>query len=137
MVTYLKKLCWSRVFYENFINIANVSWENFKPFWRLQNYLSREEDVHVHSPSIYGQIVRWRKTINEMGGNIAGGNFLGGNFPGGSLMGGNLPGGNFPGGIFLELYETMFFDMWKYIYSESLSNTPYPKTDQETNFLNL
>ena len=38
---------------------------------------------------------KWRKTINEMGGN-----FLVGNFPVGSLMGGNFPGENFPGGNF-------------------------------------
>ena len=43
---------------------------------------------------------KWRKTINEMGGNILGGNFLTGNFPVGSLMGGNFPGENFPEGNF-------------------------------------
>ena len=36
-------------FYENFINIAKVSWEISKPSWRYQNFLSREEELHVHS----------------------------------------------------------------------------------------
>ena len=40
-----------------------------------------EEDVHVHSFPIFGRNVKWRKTIDEMGGNISGGNFAGGNFP--------------------------------------------------------
>ena len=62
-------------FYENFIIVAKVSWENSKPFWRYQNFWSREEDVHVHSPPIYGRSVKWRKTVNEMGVNIPGGNF--------------------------------------------------------------
>ena len=38
--------------------------------------------------------VKWRKTVNEMGGNIPGENFLGGNFPRGNLPGGSLMGGN-------------------------------------------
>ena len=54
--------------------------------------------------------VKWRKTINEMGGNIPGENFLGGKFPGmgkfsrwhfdGNFSGGNSPVGNFPRTIF-------------------------------------
>ena len=88
-------------FYENFMNIAKVSWENSKTFSRYQNFSSREEDVHVHSPPIYGQSVKWRKTINEMG-------FLGGNFPKGEIYQGGVwwvgifRVGIFPGGIFLE-----------------------------------
>ena len=50
------------------------------------------EDVHVQSSPIYGRSVKWRNTINEIGGNIPRGNFLGGNFPGG----GGVPGRNFP-----------------------------------------
>ena len=38
--------------------------------------------------------VKWRKTIDEMGGNIPGKNFLGGSFPGGNFLGGSLMGGN-------------------------------------------
>ena len=33
-----------------------------------KSFLSRERDVHVHSPPIYGRNVKWRETINEMGG---------------------------------------------------------------------
>ena len=65
--------------------MAEVSWENSKPSRRYQNFLSREEVVHVHCSPIYGRSVKWRKTINEMGGNIPGGNFLGANFPGGNF----------------------------------------------------
>ena len=68
-------------FSENFINMATISWEKSKPSWRYQNFFSREEDVHVPSSPIYGNSVKWRKTINEMGGNIPGGNFPGANFP--------------------------------------------------------
>ena len=61
--------------------MAEVSWENSKPSRRYQNFLSRKEVVHVHcSP-----ISKWKKTINEMGGNIPGGNFLSANFPGGNF----------------------------------------------------
>ena len=47
------------------------------------------------SPRIYGQSVKWRKAINEMGGKIPGWNFLGKNFAGGDFPGGSLIGGNF------------------------------------------
>ena len=69
---------------ENFINITKASWKNSKPLWRYQHFLSREEDLHVHPPPPQWS-VKWRKTINEMDGNIPGGNFLGGNFPGGDF----------------------------------------------------
>ena len=88
-------------FYENFMNIGKVSWENSKAYWRYLDILSRVEDVHIHSSPIYGHSVNWRKIINEMGGNIPGGNFPWG-FPGRSLMGGNF----LEGGIFLELFYT-------------------------------
>ena len=91
-------------FYENFFNIAKVPWENSKPFWRYQNFSSREEDVHVLSP-IYGRSVKWRKTINEMGGNIPGVNFLGGNFPGEIFQGWVWWVGIFRVGIFLESHK--------------------------------
>ena len=45
--------------------------------------------------AIYGRSVKWRKTINEMRGNIPGGNFPGGNFA----------EGNFP----RTLIYTLFF----------------------------
>ena len=67
--------------------------------------VSLSSDVHAPSPSIYGRRTKWRKTINEMVGNIPGGNFLGGNFPGGSFPGGSLMGGNFPGGNFPRTTE--------------------------------
>ena len=77
---------------------------------RNESFLSREGDVHVHAPPNYGRSLKWRKTVNEMGGNIPSGNFLGGNFPGGG--GGIFYGvvwwarifrvGILPGGIFLE-----------------------------------
>ena len=81
---------------------------------RNQNFLSREGDVHANAPPILGRRVKWRMTINEMGGNIPGGNFLGGNFPGrnfprGSLMGGNFWVGIFPGGIFLQPWKRLFY----------------------------
>ena len=67
---------------------------------------------------IYGRSAKWRKTINDMGGNFpggnflggnfTGGNFLGGNFAGGSLMGGNFPGGNFPRGSFLRTQRLIY-----------------------------
>ena len=124
VITYSKQLSWSRVFYENVINIANVSWENFKPFWRLQNYWSREEDVHVHSPSIYGRIVKWKKTINEMGGNIPCGNFLSGNFPRGNLVGGNFAAGNFPGGNFPKtVWNNVFWYVKVYIFWQFIQYT--------------
>ena len=63
-------------------NIAKVPWDTSKLFWRYQK--SREEDVHVHTLSIYGGSVKWKKTINELDGNIPGVNFLGGNFLRGS-----------------------------------------------------
>ena len=68
-------------FRENFINKVKISWESSKPSWRYQNFLSREKDVHVRSSLIYGRSIKWKKTINEMGGNFPGGNFLGGIFP--------------------------------------------------------
>ena len=37
-------------------------------------------------PSSYRQRIKWRKAINEMGGNIPGGNFLGGDLPGGIFL---------------------------------------------------
>ena len=82
-----------------------ISWENSKPSWRYLIFSSREEDAHVHSFPIYGCSIKWRKTINEMSGNIPGGSFLGGkfpreNFPGGILMGRNFSCGNFPEGNF-------------------------------------
>ena len=58
------------------------------------------------------QSVKWRKEINEMGGNIPGENFLGSNFPGGGsfrgeiLMGANFSGGNSSGEIFLEPFSS-------------------------------
>ena len=87
-------------------NIAKVSWENSNLFWRHQNFSSREEDVHVHSPllppfmnevlSEERQLMKWVGRFQF--GNFLGGNFPGGDFPRGSLMGENFPGGNFPGG---------------------------------------
>ena len=74
-------------FYENFINIAKVSSENSKTSWRYQFFSSREVDVHVHSSPIYGRSIKRRKTINEMGTNIAGGDFLGGKFQAGNFLG--------------------------------------------------
>ena len=62
----------------------------------IKIFPSREEDVQVHSPPIYGRSVKWRKTINEISRNIPGGNFLGGNFPAD-----NFPGGIWWVGIFL------------------------------------
>ena len=89
-----------------------MSWENSKPSWRYLIFSSREVDAHVHSFPIYGCSIKWRKTINEMSGNIPGGSFLGGkfpreNFPGGILMGRNFPGGNFPGGNFPRTEKTI------------------------------
>lgn len=84
--------CQRNALYDNFINIAKVSKENPKLFWRYQNVSFMEEDVHVHSPlPIDGQTVMWRKTINIMGGNIPDGHFFkwkfsGGNFPWGSFL---------------------------------------------------
>ena len=49
--------------------------------------MSREKDVHVYSLLIYGRRVKYRKTTNEMCGNIPGGNVLDGNFPGGIFQG--------------------------------------------------
>ena len=86
-------------------NIAKVPWETSKLFWRYQK--SKEEDVHVHTLSIYGGSVKWKKTINELDGNIPGVNFLGGNFlrgrgggGGGGFSRGGFDGGNFLGGDF-------------------------------------
>ena len=63
-------------------NIAKVPWDTSKLFWRYQK--SREEDVHVHTLSSDGGSVKWKKTINDLDGNIPGVNFLGGNFLRGS-----------------------------------------------------
>ena len=81
-------------------NIAKVPWDTSKLFWRYQK--SREEDVHVHTLSIYGGSVKWKKTINELDGNIPGVNFLGGNFLRGvgGFSRGEFDGWNFLGGDF-------------------------------------
>ena len=111
---------WKNVLYEHFINIAKVFWVNSKPFWRYQSFRPGRR-IHVYTPPpIYGKSVKWRKTINEMCGNISGGNFLGGNFPGRdfswrSLIVGNFPSRNFHGEIFLEpllTYASRSNDLW-------------------------
>ena len=89
---------------------------------RNQSFFSREGDVHVHAPHNYGRSLKWRKTINEMGGNIPGGNFLGGNFLGGIFQGGVCWLGIFlvgilPGGIFLEPLKTLLSFYQKQIYA--------------------
>ena len=89
--------------------IAKFSWENSKLFWICQNFSFKEEDVHNLS-SIYGWRVKWRKIINEMGGNIPGGNFLGGIFPGEVFPEGSLMGGNFPRTGYNNIYS-IFFEM--------------------------
>ena len=48
---------------------------------RNQNFLSREGDIHVHAPPIYGRSVRRRKIINEMVANIPVRSLMGENFP--------------------------------------------------------
>ena len=120
-ILYILGLGLKKVWYQNFINIAKFSWENSKPSWRYQNFSSMEEDVHVHSPPIYGRSDKWRNTINEMDGNILGGNFWVGIFRGKLFQGGVwwvgiFRVGIFPGGIFLEpsflfigLIYTLFF----------------------------
>ena len=87
--------------------------------------LSRSEDIKIFCPgsrmyiytlpTIYGRSVKWRKTINEMGGNIPVGNFLRGN-----IKGEHFPGkvwwvrvGVLPGGIFLEPSLQWIFLYWK------------------------
>ena len=61
------------------------AWRLLEEIW-YQIFFSREEDVHVHSSSIYWRSVKWKKTINEMSGNMPGRNFLGRNFPGGIFL---------------------------------------------------
>ena len=34
---------------------------------KISKFSSRKEDVHVHSPTILGQSVKWRKIINKKG----------------------------------------------------------------------
>ena len=91
-------------FYKNLVTIAKVSWEKSKLSSRYLNFLSREEDIHIHSSFIYGRSVKRRKTINEMGGHIPGGNFPEESFPGGVWWVGIFRMGIFSGWIFLEPY---------------------------------
>ena len=58
---------------DNFIDTVKVSLDNSKTCWRYQNFSSREEDVHEHSPFIYGQSVKGGKRFDEMGGHFLGG----------------------------------------------------------------
>ena len=98
-IRFMMEICrWKSLIYADYCYFFSSG--NIEPFWRYQNFSSRKEDVNVHSPPIYGRIIKWRKTMNQMSGNIPGGIFLGGNFLGGSLMGGNVPDGKLPGGNF-------------------------------------
>ena len=76
-ILFILDLGLKNVLYEN---IAKVSWENSKLFWKYQNFSSSKTDVYVHFPPIYEQSVKWRKIIKEMGGHIPGENFQGGIF---------------------------------------------------------
>ena len=91
--------------------------------------LSRSRDIKIFRPGrrmymytlSYGRSVKWRKTINEMGGNIPGGKFLGGNFPGGDFPGWSLMGGNFRGRNFPRTQNPINFNWFKNVLLELFS----------------
>ena len=69
-------------FYLTFINILNSVFYNSKQYFKFF------KSSNFCFPKLYvvnicsKRSVKWRKSINEMGGNIPGGNFPGGIFPG-------------------------------------------------------
>ena len=99
--------CLVRVFFLTFANIWNSLFCNSKQhfkFFKSSNVCFPNIYVYEH---LSKRSVKWRKTINEIGGNFLGGNFRG-DFPWGSLI-----DENFPGGIFLELLLSSIFTIFK------------------------
>ena len=62
-ILYILDLGLKKSLYENFINIAKVSLEKSKAFWRYQNFSSEEEDVRVLSPPVMDEVLREERQV--------------------------------------------------------------------------